>query len=75
VIDIAIWNELTRREQRVLIKMYGGGSISGASQKEIANLRRFGLITGDAKLSAAGLKLFISAYNAQQISRRSVLFT
>jgi hypothetical protein len=71
--DLAAWNELSRREQRILIKLFGGGSVSGESQEETVNLRRLGLIT-DAGLSAAGLKLFISAFNAQRDARRSASF-
>jgi len=72
--DLAAWNELSRREQRILIKLFGGGSVSGESQTETANLRQLGLIN-DAGLSPAGLKLFISAFNAQRDARRSALFT
>ena len=71
--DLAVWNELTRREQRILIKLFGGGSVSRESQEETANLRRLGLIT-DAGLNAAGLKLFTSAFKAQRDARTSALF-
>ena len=72
--DLTLWNELTRREQRILIKLFGGGSISGESQEETANVMRLGLIT-EAGLTAAGLNLFFSAFKEQRDARRSELFT
>jgi len=71
--DLAAWNELSRREQRLLIKLFGGGSLAREGPEETANLERLGLIT-DAGLSAEGLKLFISAFKAQRDARRSALF-
>jgi hypothetical protein len=71
--DLAAWNELSRREQRLLIKLFGGGSVTREGMEETANLRRLGLIT-DGGLSAAGLKLFTSAFKAQRDARRSALF-
>ncbi len=71
--DLATWNELSRREQRILIKLFGGGSLSGETQEDTADLRQLGLIN-DAGLCPAGLKLFISAFNAQRDARRSALF-
>ena len=57
---LALWNELTRREQQIMIKLFGGGSPHGAGPIEAANLTRLGLITENG-LTSAGLELFIAA--------------
>src|ERR1700756_5417721 len=36
--DLSIWNKLTRREQRIVIKLFGGGSLHGDSPIETGNL-------------------------------------
>ena len=70
--DLALWNELTRREQRIMIKLFGGGSPLGDGPIETANLARLGLITMNG-LTSAGLKLFIAAFKAQRDVRQSEL--
>ena len=66
--DLALWNELTRREQRIMIKLFGGGSPLGDGPIETANLTRLGLITENG-LTSAGLELFIAAFKAQRDAR------
>ena len=39
------WNELTRRQQRILIKLFGGGSLRGDDSVETADLIQRGLVT------------------------------
>ena len=56
---LTLWNELTRREQRIMIKLFGGGSPLGDGPIETANLARLGLITMNG-LTSAGLELFIA---------------
>jgi hypothetical protein len=68
--DLALWNELTRREQRIMIKLFGGGSPYRDDPIETANLMRLGLIT-ESGLTAAGLELFIAAFKAQRDSRHA----
>jgi hypothetical protein len=70
--DLALWNELTRREQRILIKLFGGGSRHGDGPIETVNLMRLGLITENG-LTPAGLELFIAAFKAQRDSRHAEL--
>jgi hypothetical protein len=70
--DLALWNELTRREQRIIIKLFGGGSPLGDGQVDTVNLMRLGLIT-EGGLTSAGLELFIAAFKAQRDARRSEL--
>lgn len=62
---LALWNELTRREQRIMIKLFGGGSPLGDGPIETANLARLGLITMNG-LTSAGLELFIAVFKAQR---------
>jgi hypothetical protein len=62
--DLALWNELTRREQRIVIKLFGGGSSHADGSIETVNLKRLGLIT-EYGLTPNGLKLFVAAFKAQ----------
>jgi hypothetical protein len=39
------WNELTRRQQRILIKLFGGGSLRCDDSVEAADLIQRGLVT------------------------------
>ena len=70
--DLALWNELTRREQRIVIKLFGGGSPHGDGPIETVNLTRLGLITENG-LTSAGLELFIAAFKAQRDARQAEL--
>jgi hypothetical protein len=63
--DLILWNELTRREQRIMNKLFGGGSAYGDDPIETVNLMRLGLIT-ESGLTSAGLELFIAAFKAQR---------
>jgi hypothetical protein len=70
--DLTLWNELTRREQRIMIKLFGGGSTHGDGPVETVSLMRLGLITENG-LTLAGLELFIAAFKAQREARKSEL--
>jgi hypothetical protein len=70
--DLTLWNQLNRREQRILIKLFGGGSARGNDPTEAVNLMRLGLITENG-LTATGLELFIAAFNAQRDAHRTGL--
>ncbi|MGM4986915.1 hypothetical protein [Tardiphaga sp. 841_E9_N1_2] len=63
--DLILWNELTRREQRIMNKLFGGGSAYGDGPIETVNLMRLDLIT-ESGLTSAGLELFITAFKAQR---------
>ncbi|MET4804753.1 hypothetical protein ABIA96_007363 [Bradyrhizobium sp. LB11.1] len=63
--DLTLWNKLTRREQRIIIKLFGGGSSHGDSLSETANLMRLGLITENG-LTSVGLEIFVAAFKAQR---------
>ena len=58
------WNELTRRQQRILIKLFGGGSLRGDDSVETADLIQRGLVTRNG-LTTSGLKVFKAALKSQ----------
>lgn len=66
--DLTLWNKLTRREQRIVVKLFGGGSTHGDSLIETVNLMRLGLITENG-LTSAGLEVFVAAFEAQREAR------
>ncbi|UWU69460.1 hypothetical protein [Bradyrhizobium sp. NC92] len=66
--DLKLWNGLTRREQRIVVKLFGGGSTQNDSPNETVNLSQLGLITEDG-LTIAGVEVFIAAFKAQREAR------
>jgi hypothetical protein len=72
VADLKLWNRLTRREQRIVVKLFGGGSTHNDSPNETVNLVQLGLITEDG-LTSAGLEVFIAAFKAQREARQTEL--
>lgn len=70
--DLTLWNKLTRREQRIVIKLFGGGSTHGDSLMETVNLRQLCLITENG-LSSVGLEVFVAAFKAQRDARQLAL--
>ncbi len=71
--DLALWNMLTRREQRILVKLFGGGSTRGDSPDETVNLIRLGLVT-EYGLSSIGFEVFVAAFKAQREARELQIF-
>jgi hypothetical protein len=65
--DLPQWNELTRSEQRIIIKLFGGGSLRANDASETANLRLYGLID-DNGLTSEGIEVFKAAWRSQQDS-------
>ena len=55
------WNELTRSEQRILIKLFGGGTLRANDPTETAKLRSDGLIDDDG-LTPAGISFVKAAF-------------
>jgi hypothetical protein len=55
------WNELTRSEQRILIKLFGGGSLRDNDPSETAELRLDGLVD-DNGLTPAGIEFVKAAF-------------
>jgi hypothetical protein len=70
--DLTFWNKLTRREQRIVIKLFGGGTTYGDSLIETVNLMRLGLITENG-VTSIGLQVFMTALKAQREARRAKL--
>ncbi|WP_407114204.1 hypothetical protein [Bradyrhizobium sp. LMG 9283] len=70
--DLTLWNKLTRREQRIVIKLFGGGSTRGDSLIETVNLTRLGFVTENG-LTSAGLEVFVAAFKAQRDARQREL--
>jgi hypothetical protein len=60
------WDELTRSEQRLLIRLFGGGSLRNQNAADIEGLRRRGLVDDEQNLSMPGLMVFTLAMREQQ---------
>jgi hypothetical protein len=68
--SVAPWDELTRSEQRLLIRLFGGGSVRNQNAADIDGLRRRGFVNDDQKLSLPGLLVFTLALHEQQATAR-----
>jgi hypothetical protein len=55
------WDELTRAEQRILIKLFGGGTLRANDPTETAELRADGLID-DRGLTPIGIEFVKAAF-------------
>ena len=62
------WNQLTRLEQRLLTKLFGGGSWRYQNPETISGLRQRDLIDDEGKLTV--LHVFIGAVREQQADAR-----
>ena len=60
------WDELSRSEQRLLIKLFGGGSTRNENSAVVDGLRRRGLVDEDNELATPGLLVFTLAMRHQQ---------
>jgi hypothetical protein len=60
------WDELTRSEQRLLVRLFGGGSLRNQNAADIEELRRRGLVDEELNLSMPGLLVFTLAMREQQ---------
>jgi hypothetical protein len=64
------WNQLTRLEQRLLTRLFGGGSLRHQNPETISGLLQRDLIDGEGKLTVPGLHVFIGAVREQQADGR-----
>jgi hypothetical protein len=64
---VAAWDELTRSEQRLLTRLFGGGSVRNQNAADIEGLRRRGFVNDEQKLSLPGLLVFTLALHEQQV--------
>ena len=69
------WDELNRSQQRLMIRLYGCGTVRNQDPKAIAHLYDCGFISDEGELTTLGIQVFISAVRRQQIGaqRRAAL--
>jgi hypothetical protein len=70
MMPVASWDELTRSEQRLLIRLFGGGSVRNQNAADIEGLRQRGLVNDEQNLSLPGLLVFTLALREQQAAAR-----
>jgi hypothetical protein len=70
-----IWDEMTRSEQRLLIRLFGCGSLRNQDPKAIEGLYRSGLINNEGALSTQGMMVFAGAlhHHRAEAQRRAGL--
>jgi hypothetical protein len=66
MLEATIWGELSRPEQRLLIKLFGFGSTRNEEPAVIEGLCARGLLDNNHKLSKAGLFILTLAMRKQQ---------
>jgi hypothetical protein len=64
------WDELTRHEQRALIKLFGGGSLRKNDPAVVGGLRSKGFVDENDALSMPGLMVLTLAMRRQQAVER-----
>jgi hypothetical protein len=64
------WDELTRPEQRALIKLFGGGSLRKNDPAVVHGLRAKGFVDENDALSMPGLLVLTLAMRRQQADER-----
>jgi hypothetical protein len=69
--ETAAWDGLTRSEQRLLIKLFGGGTARNDPPLVVEGLRCRGFVDENNKLSMLGLLVFTFAIGKQQADARS----
>jgi len=69
--DTAGWDELTRFEQRLLIKLFGGGTARKEDPAIVDELRSRGLIDENNELAMPGLLVLTMAMRRQQAEARA----
>jgi hypothetical protein len=70
MVEAAIWAELTRPEQRLLIKLFGCGSTRNEEPAVVEGLCARGLLYENHELSKAGLFVLTLAMRKQQADVR-----
>jgi hypothetical protein len=66
------WDELTRSEQRLLIKLVGGGTTRNEHPAVVEGLRIRGFINENDRLTMPGLLVFTLAMREQTVARMSI---
>jgi|SRR5450755_454927 hypothetical protein len=62
-----LWDELTRTEQRLLIRLFGCGSLRNQDPKAIEGLDRRGLIDNEGALTSQGMMVFAGALHQHRV--------
>jgi hypothetical protein len=65
------WEDLTRPEQRLLIKLFGGGTTRRDDPRVVEGLRGFGFLDENDQLSMPGLRILTPAMREQQAVARA----
>jgi hypothetical protein len=68
--DAAVWDDLTRFEQRALIKLFGGGSLRRENAAVANELRARGLVDDNDALSMPGLLVLTLGMRRKQAEAR-----
>jgi hypothetical protein len=63
--ETPLWDELSRSEQRLLIRLFGGGSLRNQNLEAVEGLRRRGLVDDEQNLSVPGLLALTLAMRRQ----------
>jgi hypothetical protein len=69
--ETTVWGELTRFEQRALIKLFGGGTLRNDSPAVVEALCARGLVNENSDLSMPGLLVLTLAIRKQQADART----
>jgi hypothetical protein len=69
--EAAVWDALTRIEQRALIKLFGGGSLRRDDPAVAETLRARGFVDENYALAMPGLLVLTLAIRQQQMEVRS----
>jgi hypothetical protein len=64
--ETPLWDELTRSEQRLLIRLFGGGSLRNQNADAVEGLYRRGLVDDEQNLSVPGLLALTLAMRRKQ---------
>jgi hypothetical protein len=68
--EAAAWDDLTRFEQRALIKLFGGGSLRYDDPAVVKELRARGFVGDNGALAMPGLLVLTLAMRRQQAEAR-----
>jgi hypothetical protein len=69
--EAAVWDQLTRFEQRALIKLFGGGSLRKNHPSVAEELRARGLVDENDALAMHGLFVLTLAMRRQRVDAQS----
>jgi len=64
------WDELSRLEQRLIMRLYGGGSVRNQNPEAITHLHGCGLIGDQGELTTSGMQMFMDALRRRQADVR-----